>query len=108
KSGVTGGSRAPGGNVYAGGIYEVGERGRELFSPTTNGTITNNATLNNLLSSGRQASSSVSATFNVSINVNGGMSPGDVENLRGPVLQIIEQAWQQASTGTTSRGSTIL
>jgi hypothetical protein len=40
-----GGMRASGGNVTAGTPYVVGERGAEIFTPTTSGNITpNNAT----------------------------------------------------------------
>jgi len=34
--------RANGGNVTAGKTYVVGERGREMFTPNTNGKITPN------------------------------------------------------------------
>ena len=37
--------RALGGGVMGGGSYIVGERGPELFTPTTNGSITNNQDL---------------------------------------------------------------
>jgi hypothetical protein len=33
------GMRMQGGQVFAGQSYEVGERGREVFTPTTNGVI---------------------------------------------------------------------
>lgn len=36
------GAKASGGSVYAGKSYLVGEAGRELFTPATNGYITNN------------------------------------------------------------------
>jgi phage-related minor tail protein len=36
------GGRANGGNVYAGKSYMVGERGAEMFVPTTNGSIVSN------------------------------------------------------------------
>jgi hypothetical protein len=40
-----GGARAGGGDVMAGTSYVVGERGPELFTPTTNGSITPNHAL---------------------------------------------------------------
>lgn len=95
--------RETGGPVTPGTSYVVGERGPEIFTPGQTGTISTNRELMTAKSSG--ASSSVSANFNIAINVNGGMAPGDVEALRAPVLAIIEQAWAQASTGTSSRGS---
>ena len=98
--------RAAGGNVYEGESYPVGEHGVEWFTPTTNGNITNNATLNNL-SSRASSPTSTSATFNITFNVNGNMGAGNVEELRGPVLAIIKQAWEEASTGIASRGSVV-
>ena len=47
---------------------------------------------------------SISASFNIAINVNGAMGSGDVEALRGPVLRIVEEAWASATQGTISRG----
>ena len=41
--------RASGGPVYPGLLYEIGERGREAFVPTTSGFIINNAVLNGLM-----------------------------------------------------------
>ena len=101
-----GGARAAGGNVYEGESYPVGEHGVEWFTPTTNGNITNNATLNNL-SSRASSPTSTSATFNITFNVNGNMGAGNVEELRGPVLAIIKQAWEEASIGIASRGSVV-
>ena len=42
-SGLTDGSRASGGGVSAGSSYLVGERGAELFTPTTSGTVSPSA-----------------------------------------------------------------
>lgn len=95
--------RETGGPVVRGATYMVGERGPELFTPTQNGTISANREL--MTARASSSGSSVSANFNIAINVNGGMAPGDVEALRAPVLAIIEQAWAQASTGTSSRGA---
>ena len=106
KGAVTGSqpARKAGGNVYPGETYRVNESGKEFFSPTAIGTITNNATLNNLSS---RASSPPPATamFNITIQVNGNMGVGDVEALRGPVLRIVEEAWASATQGTISRGA---
>ena len=41
------GGRANGGDVYAGVSYPVGERGVEVFTPATNGTITPNNKIGN-------------------------------------------------------------
>jgi len=49
----------------------------------------------------------VSANFNITINVNGNMGAGNVEELRGPVLAVIKEAWEAARTGTASRGPVI-
>lgn len=49
----------------------------------------------------------VSANFNITFNVNGNMGAGNVEELRGPVLAIIKKAWEDAMTGTASRGPVI-
>ena len=49
----------------------------------------------------------MSPTFNIAINVNGNMAPGDVESLRTPVLRIIEEAWASATQGTVSRGAVV-
>jgi hypothetical protein len=51
--------------------------------------------------------SNVSATFNVAINVTGGLSADNVEQLRKPVMEIISQAWQEASAGIATRGTII-
>jgi hypothetical protein len=53
------GTRANGGSVMGGGTYIVGERGPELFTPGTSGTITPN----NALGGGGA---------NITVNVNGG------------------------------------
>ena len=49
-----GGFRQAGGSVSSDRSYVVGERGPELFSPPSNGTITSNANMNNLASSKQQ------------------------------------------------------
>lgn len=53
--GAMSGSRQSGGPVYAGNSYLVGETGRELFTPTTNGYITNNQDLSSQTSNSSQS-----------------------------------------------------
>jgi len=52
------GARAAGGPVMSGGTYLVGERGPELFTPGTSGSITPNSALG--------------GNANITVNVNGG------------------------------------
>jgi len=42
KTGVISGNKAVGGSVQGGKSYIVGEMGREMFTPSSNGTITPN------------------------------------------------------------------
>ena len=93
-----------GGPVIRGTSYIVGERGPEIFTPGQTGTISTNRELMTLGSKGYNGSS-VSANFNISINVNGNMGAGDVELLRAPVLRIVEEAWAAATQGSVSRGT---
>ena len=93
-----------GGPAIRGTSYIVGERGPEIFTPGQNGSISANRELTALSSRGI-GGSSVSANFNIAINVNGNMGAGDVEALRGPVLAIVEEAWASATQGTVSRGA---
>lgn len=96
--------REVGGTVIRGSSYIVGERGPEIFTPGQTGTISSNRELMALGSRG-YGGSSVSANFNIAINVNGNMGAGDVEALRAPVLAIVEEAWASATQGTVSRGA---
>jgi hypothetical protein len=96
------GIREVGGPVIRGMSYKVGERGPEIFTPEQNGTISSNRELRSLSANSK---SSVSANFNVVINVNGNMGAGDVETLRAPVLAIIQDAWNEATSGTVTRGA---
>jgi phage-related minor tail protein len=57
------GFRAGGGETYAGNPYVVGENGKELFIPKTNGTIVSNSNL--------AQSTSSSPNFNFDVKVNG-------------------------------------
>jgi hypothetical protein len=81
----------------------------EFVIPTNGFSTLTNLVEQRLLSNGKGSSSSsqVSANFNVTIQVNGGLNAGNVESLRGPVLAIIQDAWKEASTGITSRGAII-
>jgi hypothetical protein len=97
--------REVGGPVIKGTSYIVGERGPELFTPGQTGTVSANRELRALNSS--SSGSSISATFNIAINVNGGLSADNVEQLRKPVMAIISQAWQEASTGIATRGTIV-
>lgn len=97
-------AREVGGPVIKGTSYIVGERGPEIFTPGASGSISTNRDLMAMRAGGKSASS-VSASFNIAINVNGAMGAGDVEALRGPVLRIVEEAWASATQGTVSRGA---
>ena len=99
-------AREVGGPVIKGTSYIIGERGPEIFTPGASGSISTNRELTAMRSGGGSASS-VSANFNITFNVNGNMGAGNVEELRGPVLAIIKQAWEEASTGIASRGSVV-
>jgi uncharacterized protein YoxC len=97
--------REVGGPVIKGTSYIVGERGPEIFTPGASGSVSTNRDLMAMRSGG--SASSVSANFNITINVNGNMGAGNVEELRGPVLEIIKRAWEEASTGVATRGSIV-
>lgn len=96
------GIREVGGPVIRGQSYIVGERGPEIFTPGSSGTISSNRELRSF-SPG--SGSSVSANFNISINVNSNMGAGDVESLRAPVLAIIQDAWNEVTYATVTRGA---
>ncbi len=96
--------REAGGTAIKGTSYIVGERGPEIFTPGASGSISSNRDLMTMRSGGGSASS-VSANFNITIQVNSNMGVGDVEALRGPVLRIVEEAWASATQGSVSRGS---
>ena len=96
-------ARELGGQVIKGTSYIVGERGPEIFTPGRTGTISSNRELTALNSRG-YAGSTVSANFNISINVTGAMTPENTEALRGPILRVIEEAWASATQGSVSRG----
>lgn len=63
---VFGGGRASGGSVSAGTTYMVGEKGAELFTPTTNGTIIPNNAL-----AGMGGGTTINLTVNGAIDAEG-------------------------------------
>lgn len=70
------GRRAAGGPVQAGNLYEVGERGRELFSPTVNGRIIPNNELGGVGGGGMTVT--VSAPISLKMEVVNG-DPASIE-----------------------------
>lgn len=53
------------------------------------------------------ATSQVYANFDVDINVNGAIGMNNIEELRAPIIAIINQAWSEATVGVTTRGSVV-
>lgn len=90
-----GGKREAGGPVIKGTSYIVGERGPEIFTPGASGSVSTNRDLM-AMRSGNGSGSSISANFNIAINVSGGLN-ADAEQLRKPVMEIIAKAWQEAN-----------
>jgi hypothetical protein len=101
-------ARAAGGNVYAGTTYRVNELGQELFTPTQNGTIINNATLRGIANSKTENSSRGNATFNITINATGLAGNDIAAAIRPAVIDVIDAAWTQASGNIVTRGATII
>jgi hypothetical protein len=99
------GHRAIGGNAYIDRSILVGEKGPEIFTPGTNGNITPNRALFAPSASSTQPSS-VSANFNVTFNIDGGLNANNIESLRAPILGIIEDAWNEVASAPT-RGAII-
>ena len=82
---------------------------REFVIPRDGFPILADAVSNKLsLQEKERSSAQISATFNVAISVNGGLGTNNVEELRGPVLEIIEDAWKMATSGTVERGTTVI
>jgi hypothetical protein len=104
--GWLGGRREVGGPVGRGLPYLVGERGPEIYIPGRDGMILSNRELIGLRGNNKE-NNNISANFNISINVNGGMSTDNIEELRAPIIAIINQAWEQATIGTASRGAIV-
>lgn len=105
--GWLGGRREVGGPVGRGLPYLVGERGPEIYIPGRDGMILSNRELTGLRGNNNKENNNISANFNISINVNGGMSTDNIEELRAPIIAIINQAWEQATIGTASRGAIV-
>ena len=77
--------KAEGGAVTAGTPYTVGERGRELFVPSTNGTIVPNQDLN---------SSGMNITFNIQANDVRGIKELLIDN-RATIINLVNQGANQ-------------
>ena len=81
----TEGSFAEGGSVRGGMPITVGERGRELFVPSTNGTIVPNQDLN---------SSGMNITFNIQANDVRGIKELLIDN-RATIINLVNQGANQ-------------
>jgi phage-related minor tail protein len=75
-SGVFGGARADGGPVSPGGAYLVGERGPEVFQPTTSGDIT----------------PATSGGVTVNLNVQGASNPAAFARSDAQIAQALARA----------------
>lgn len=86
SGGETSGSRQFGGPVQKGKSYLVGETGREIFTPETNGYILNNQTTNNMMqnSGGSVTQVTYQQTFHVDARGN--------EDFEGRIEQAMESA----------------
>jgi hypothetical protein len=71
----------------------------------TNGSIIPNHALATASSSSQPIS--ISANFNVNLNASGGMTPSDLEALRGPILAVLEEAWSDVSSSIVKRGAVV-
>jgi hypothetical protein len=100
------GFREAGGPVIKGASYIVGERGPEIFTPGASGSISTNRDLM-AMRSGGSSSPSVSANFNVTINLTGGVgSTAQLANeLEPAVIAILDKAWNMATASSVSRGA---
>ena len=76
---------AEGGSVRGGMPITVGERGRELFVPSTNGTIVPNQDLN---------SSGMNITFNIQANDVRGIKELLIDN-RATIINLVNQGANQ-------------
>lgn len=81
------GARAGGGSVLAGRSYYVGERGTEVFTPSTNGTIIPNDRVGALSGGGRQIIVQPGA---VTISITGAQDPARVADI---AQAAVEQAF---------------
>jgi hypothetical protein len=105
--GWLGGRRAVGGPVTRGMPFLVGERGPELFMPSGDGSIVSNLALGQMANNRGPSSPSVSANFNVTINLTGGAgSTAQLANeLEPAVIAILDKAWNMATASSVSRGA---
>lgn len=87
------GSRQFGGPVQAGKSYLVGETGREIFTPETNGYILNNQSSNNIMSGGGGAVYYVTYNNNYNIDATGNE---DFEDRLGRALEDSVEMSKQA------------
>jgi hypothetical protein len=104
--GWLGGRREVGGPVTRGMPFLVGERGPELFMPSGDGSIASNLALSQMANNRGPSTPSVSANFNVTFNIDGGLNANNIESLRAPILGIIEDAWNEVASAPT-RGAII-
>jgi hypothetical protein len=79
-----GGGRASGGSVMSGTSYLVGERGAELFTPSSNGTITPNSALGG------------GNTYN--ITVNGAL---DGESVSRQIIELLNRSQARGTQGAS-------
>lgn len=77
---------------------------REFVIPRDGFPILADAVANRVLPRSQQENK-VSAEFNITLNITGGLNEGNVNQLRGPVLAIIQEAWDDVTSATVSRGS---
>lgn len=92
------GHRARGGGVQKDKLYEVGERGRELFSPSENGSIIPANRVDRVNGGG------IYAPISLTVNVKGGDKPADIAKLvedaaRRAVMQALSALDRQLNRG---------
>ncbi|MCL7999438.1 phage tail tape measure protein [Brucella sp. 21LCYQ03] len=89
------GKRASGGPVKAGGIYQINERGQELFAPGADGTIIPHHKVGQALGGGGGAGggNSITLSFSQTVHINGG---GADANLPAEIAAAAKSAVQQA------------
>jgi phage-related minor tail protein len=87
--------------------FLVGERGPELFMPSGDGSIVSNLALGQMANNRGSSTPSVSANFNVTINLTGGAgSTAQLANeLEPAVIAILDKAWNMATASSVSRGA---
>ena len=83
---VFGGGRAAGGPVMGGTSYLVGERGAELFTPTSNGVITPN----NKLGGGNTT---------INLNVTGAIDP---EGTARSIINVLNNSYYRGTNGAAA------